>query len=87
MFNLIILETYKFVLSSNNMFLKKSDLHFYNSRQKENLQLQTTNKHLSHFIKIFNKIPLSIRSESNSMSKLKKALKNKLLFTGRVLPG
>ena len=72
-FNLIILETYKFVLSSNNMFLKNSDLHFYNTRQKENLQLQTSNKHLSHFIKIFNKIPLSIRSESNSMSKLKKS--------------
>ena len=63
------------------MFLKISDLHFYNTMQKENLQLQTTNKHLSHFIKIFNKIPLSIRSESNSMIELKKALKNKSYYS------
>ena len=75
-FNLIILEVGKYVHKNlGSVFNKNCYFHDHNTRRKENLQVSLKMKFNKYYIKIFNKLPVSLRESSS----FKKELNNILL--------
>ena len=75
-FNLIILEVGKYVHKNlGSVFNKNCYFHDHNTRRKDNLQVSLKMKFNKYYIKIFNKLPVSLRESSS----FKKELNNILL--------
>ena len=73
-FNLTIYEVCRFVHKSLGiMFKKNCNIHAHNTRTKANLQVETAKQFQLFYIKIFNKLPTSLR-ESQSFTKNLKTL-------------
>ena len=81
-YNIIIFETCLLIHKNCGEFFKKNaDIHNYNTRKKENVQIQIDkNRVFLHQIKIYNKLPSDLKSTSKFKSNLKKLLKNKVYY-------